>query len=95
MGSLDTQIVEYLPALRRYAAVVVLNKLVADQLLKDALLESADKFSKKNLKDLKLKLFQVLVAKLCVKSFDKNGDTDASYIPPLLSFFGARKGRNA
>jgi len=40
------------------------------------LLESSEKFSKKNLKDLKLKLFQVLVAKLSVKSFDNNGERD-------------------
>ena len=76
MGMLDAQIIEYLPALRRYATVVVLNKLVADQLIKDVLLESSETFSKKNLKDLKLRLFKVLVAKLSSKSFDNNGERD-------------------
>ncbi|MFV2057452.1 MAG: RNA polymerase sigma factor [Thiohalomonadales bacterium] len=86
MGSLNLQIIEYIPAMRRYASVVVLNKLVADQLLKDVLEESIHQFSKKNLKGLKLKLFHLLVSKLTAKSFDNNGvrDLTAAALHELL-----------
>jgi len=86
MGSLNRQIIEYIPALRRYASVVVLNKLIADQLLKDVLEESIHQFSQKNLKDLKLKLFHRLASKLTAKSFDNNGvrDLTAAALQELL-----------
>lgn len=82
----QSAILEYIPALRRYARVVVINKLIADQLVKDCVEETLATDQHKAYPDLRTTLFHCLARKLRAVDYDRKGvrDLTADALQELL-----------
>ena len=71
---------EYVPALRRYARIVVVNKLIADQLVKECIEDTLGgrkgEMTGKADHDLRNRLFHCLARKLRKSDYDRKGERD-------------------
>ena len=76
MTSPVSECLQIVPALRRFARVVLLNKAFADQMVKECLIEAMPLLSHKNPQMLRKQLFQTLLRCMATKPFDLNGNKD-------------------
>lgn len=76
MSSLVSQCFQFVPSLRRFARAVLLNKVHADQMVKECLLEAKSHIKNKNAEAIRKHLFQSLLRRMKAKKFDLNANKD-------------------
>ena len=84
--SCPVAVLEHLPSLRRYARVVVVNKLIADQLVRDCIEENLALVAKTPTIEVRSTLFHCLARKLRSVDYDRRGvrDLTADALQELL-----------
>ena len=76
MTSFASECLQQVPALRRFARAVLLNKVLADQLVKESVKEAQAKLGNKSVQHLRKQLFQILLRRLSTNKANINENKD-------------------